>query len=54
VDVAIAALFVVYILSMNPTSYVYLRNEARRLRWWLWCNTNPEWLKEALHVRGYL
>jgi hypothetical protein len=54
VDLAVAGVLIVYILSLNPTSYIYLRNYARAVRWWLWCYSNPEWLKEALHVRGYL
>lgn len=54
VDVAIAGILVLYIMSLNPTSYIYLRNYARAVRWWLWLHSSPEWLKEALYVRGYL
>jgi hypothetical protein len=53
VNVAIAGILVVYMVSMNPTSYVYIRNEARRVRWWLWSNTTAGWLREALQVRGF-
>jgi hypothetical protein len=53
VDVAIASVLIVYILSLNPTSFVYLRNYFRALRWWIWTNTTAPWLKEALQVRGY-
>lgn len=54
VDVAIGGVLILYILSLNPTSYIYLRNYARSVRWWLWRSSRPEWLIEALHVRGYL
>jgi hypothetical protein len=54
IDVALAGVLVFYILSLNPTTVVYLRNYAAGLRWWLWTVSNPEWLKEALQVRGFI
>lgn len=53
IDVALAGVLIVYILSLNPTTIIYLRNYATGIRWWLWSNTTAPWLKEALQVRGF-
>jgi hypothetical protein len=54
IDVTLAGVLVFYILSLNPTTVVYLRNYIQGLRWWLWSNTTSGWMKEALQVRGFI
>jgi hypothetical protein len=54
IDGVVALAMLLYILSLHPTTYVYLKNQLTSLNYKLWMLTHPEWLKEAMQVRGRL
>jgi hypothetical protein len=53
-DLALSLVLIVYILSLNPTTYTYLKNYLAALRYKLWELAHPTWLQEAMVVRGKL
>jgi len=53
-DAALSVVLLVYILSLNPTTYTYLKNYLTAARYKLWELTHPAWWQEAQVVRGRL
>lgn len=53
-DAFFALVLLMYVLSLNPTTYVYLKNQITALRYKMWELSHPKWLQEAMVVRGRL
>ena len=53
-DIALVGVCCIYLIGLNPTTIIYLKNHATAMRYKAWQLTHPAWMREAMKVRGLL